>query len=320
MPLDNLGNRIPNVLVELAVEAERSFPTLLGQEPAAPLYPSTSFNAAHGHVAVDYARGLVFEGRYRTATGMAGDDHLIRVYDAATLETRREQTMAAIVGGRFGPGEVPGGRTATPAIMHAGVDGFLYVANANAFYRTPIWKVDADRLVAVDHYGPAAGTFDLGGTENGAGARMPRTLTTVEAGGRTFLAYATIFNPCVIVAADSMDYVWGADALGPLSPAAPALRWAINPTIVNVLNVPGARRGGEADLWCIQSSLGAAGPALDLYRISISAGALHLGAGVSAGIAVGPARASTSSPTSTRSAPGPSCCRRPGTRPMPPCC
>jgi hypothetical protein len=73
VPLDNLGNRIPNVLVELAVEAERSFPTLLGQEPAAPLYPSTGFNPAHNHIAVDYARGLVFEGRYRTATGMAGE-------------------------------------------------------------------------------------------------------------------------------------------------------------------------------------------------------------------------------------------------------
>jgi hypothetical protein len=103
VPLEVFGNRMPNVTVEIAADAVRSFPQVNSQPPASPLFASSPGGVAYAvewtcNVAIDYARGRIYEGR-RRSTGVENlaSNMLIRVYDLVTMATIAEYNWDGII-------------------------------------------------------------------------------------------------------------------------------------------------------------------------------------------------------------------------------
>ena len=150
VPLERFGNRMPNVTVELAGDAMRSFPQVATIPPATPLWPSSPSGRTYignwaCNVAIDYRRGRIYEGRVRTSTTGGGANEMIRVYDLVTMQTLAEHTLDRIFAPLFSFGAGPGPDSTGTGLMHLGVDGFLYVTGGGV-NRVPLWKIDPEPL------------------------------------------------------------------------------------------------------------------------------------------------------------------------------
>jgi hypothetical protein len=293
VPLDRFGGRMPNVTVELAAEIQRTFPEVTATPPATPLWDSQFSNRVYNfaaslnnNVAVDYARGRIYEGRRRT-TGAIGTpaDELIRVYDLLTMQTLGEfqydRVCAPLTGGT---GSLNG---LGCAILHVGADGFLYVAGGTATH-VPVVKVDPDRMAAVDFYGtsidggPTTFAGSLGAYLTAPVALYSFQVPRLAATPRTFLAGVGNFGGCVIIDADRMEYVWGDRSVS----VDPEGFFGVGALSVDhsVKVVPGAVTPSGTDVWVIRASGTVGTPEVYISRVRVTSGAANLGGGAAMGV------------------------------------
>lgn len=291
VPLEQFGNRMPNVTVEIVAEITQTFPQVNTTPPASPLYASIpSDRTYHSNWAinavVDYRRGRVYEGRKRSSggTGIAADE-LIRVYDLTTMETIREVRLDTIVSG-FLPG-VPDDDGVGTGLLHMGADGYLYAAGGSDI-RLALWKIDPDTWRAVGVFGPPEGGgsgFDddgrwLLGPMGMASFQVPR----LGLAPRNFVAVWGGYSGCVLIDADLMSYVWGGvdDATAP-SPIATGL--GISPLTYPCALVPGkVRDDGGVELWFIFGRDASSPLRVEITRIRVYSGAVALGGGAALGV------------------------------------
>ena len=294
MPLDRFGGRIPQVTVELAAEVTRSFPQISAIPPAEPLWDSQFSNRVYNfgaamtsNIAVDYARGRIYEGRRRT-TGAVGTpaDEMIRVYDLISMETigeyQYDRVCAPLTGGTGSLNGLGCG------LLHLGVDGFLYVVGGNSTH-TPVIKVNPDRMIAVDFFGTSinGGGFSFA-SSNGNYLTVPIQMTSFQtprlgATPRTFLAAVGNYGGCIIIDADHMEYVWGDTGISEEPEPFTGVGALYNVAQVRKL-VPGAIRENGTDLWVLESTGPAFGSTITVSKIRVTSGALDLTAGASMGV------------------------------------
>lgn len=294
VPLDRFGGRIPQVTVELAASVVRSFPQISAIPPATPLWDSQFSNRVYNfgaamasNVAVDYARGRIYEGRRRT-TGAVGSpaDEMIRVYDLITMETIAEfqydRVCAPLTGGTGSLNGLGCG------LLHLGVDGFLYAAGGTSTH-VPIIKINPDRMVAVSFYGASInGTGASFSGSSGAYMTVPIQLVSITVprlgdAPLTFLAGVGNYGACTIVAAKTMEYVWGDTSISVFPEPFPGPGALFNLAQIVKL-VTGAVTPEGSDVWVIRSTGPNPGAAISISRIRVDASALDLTAGVAMGI------------------------------------
>jgi hypothetical protein len=294
LPLEPFGGRIPNVTAEIVSSPTRVFPQVNSIPPASPLYASnpsskTYYNNWPTNVAVDYARGRIYEARTRTTgnTGI-GNDEMIRVYDLSSMETVGEYPMGDMVAHLFTFPDVPTNASVAAGIMHMGVDGFLYCAGGGN-NRVPLWKIDVDAWRGVGVFGNPNGlSFGFGSDQ--AILVQPMQIRTVQVTGsgapRTFVIVQGGYSATLTIDADTMDYVWGAGGTGPytVAPAIFGINLGIGPLVYPCLLIEGEQRSGESDLWFVWASNASSPLRLEVMRVTLTYGAADLGAGVAAGI------------------------------------
>jgi hypothetical protein len=293
VPLDRFGNRMPQVTVELASEITRTFPEVVGIAPASPLWPSQPSTKHYNgiltsNVAVDYARGRIYEGRTRTS-GTVGTpaDEMIRVYDLVTMETVGEYQYDRVVAPLLGLGAVASNNGLACALLHVGVDGFLYAAGGDSTH-VPIVKINPDRMAAVDFFGTSlAGAGTTFGGSSGAYLTVPIQLASFQVprlGGvpRTFLAGVGNLGGCTIIDADFMEYVWGDTSIA-IDPVPFAGVGALSNEHWIKL-VPGAVTTSGTDVWVISASLTAVAPEIFISKMRVASGAADLGLGAAMGL------------------------------------
>jgi hypothetical protein len=292
VPLTEFGNRMPQATVEIAAEITRTFPQVAAIAPTTPLFASDEsvrhYNPAlTSNVAVDYARGRIYEGRSRTtgATGTVADE-LIRVCDLVTMqavgEYRYDRVLAPIV-------PLSGSVTLnghSPAVLHVGADGFLYAAGGTSTH-VPIVKIDPDRMAAVDLFGGLDGEVPNLSSSLGAYVTVPIAITSLQcprlgATPVTYLACVGNFGAPVILNADRMEYVWGDTGIAIDPPPFSGVGAVANDS--NVKLVPGLITQTGTDLWVVRASLAVGAPTVQVSRLRITSGAADLGGGASMGI------------------------------------
>jgi hypothetical protein len=285
VPLDVFGNRVPNVVVELVGEITRSFPEVVATGPASPLFTSSPSSRHYNqllasNVAVDYARGRIYEGRAAAVVSSAADE-LIRVYDIATMETisehRYDQVLAPVMGGL------------TPTLEGAGLgqfamgaDGFLYVSGGSS-NRVPLFKIDPDSMVAVDWYGAsilgAGPSFGATDYLNCPTQIVSFQVLRLAATPRTFLAAIAASGGMVILDADFMEYVWG-DSNSVSPPPFGGTGELVNNQTAKL--VPGLQDIDGTDVWRVAWGTGPL--RIDISRVKVTSGALDLTAGAAMGV------------------------------------
>ena len=292
VPLERFGNRMPNVTVELAGDAARSFPQVGTIPPAAPLWPSSPSGRTYlgswaCNVAVDYRRGRIYEGRVRTSTSGGGANEMIRVYDLVTMQTLGEHTLDRILGPLFPFGTSPGPDSTGTGLMHLGVDGFLYITGGNA-NRVPLFKIDPDAMRGVGVFGnPLGDGFGFG--DNGTRLVNPMAITSLSvprlgARPRTFVIVQGSYSSTLTIDADRMEYVWGAGDVAIEPPPVP-IGLGIGPLTFPVILVPGRTRDdGGVELWYLRASELATPFRIDVARFRYYSGAASLGGGAAMGI------------------------------------
>lgn len=285
VPLEQFGNRMPQVSVEVAADATRSFPQVDATPPAVIEFPSTPSRATYNshlpvNVAVDFRRGRIYEGR----TGSPGD--LIRVYDLVTMRGIAEYRMSSIAAPVLRPGVAPSDLNATAAILHAGVDGYLYVASGTD-PRACLLKVDPDAMRAVGIFG--AQTGGLGLTSDQTALVIPRQIVSIQTPQlglppRTFVIVNCYRSACFTLDVNvdhAIKYVWGATTA--IEPPAPNNGFAFFDTARSVL-VPGQQRLDGTDLWWIWSPGAALPRKLMVWRVTYTSGAASVGPTSSVGV------------------------------------
>ena len=292
VPLERFGNRMPNVTVELAGDATRSFPQVATIPPAAPLWPSSPSGRTYignwaCNVAVDYRRGRIYEGRVRQGTGGGGANEMIRVYDLVTMQTLAEHTLDRIFAPLFPFGAVPVPDSTGTGLMHLGVDGFLYVTGGGV-NRVPLWKIDPDAMRGVGVFGnPFGDGFGFG--DNGTRLVNPMAITSLSvprqgAKPRTFVIVQGSYSATLTIDADRMEYVWGAGDVA-LEPPPVPIGLGISPLTFPVILVPGRTRDdGGVELWYLRASELATPFRIDVVRFRYYSGAAALAPGAAMGI------------------------------------
>ncbi len=292
VPLERFGNRMPNVTVELAGDAARSFPQVATVPPAAPLWPSSPSGRTYignwaCNVAVDYRRGRIYEGRVRTSTSGGGANEMIRVYDLVTMQTLGEHTLDRVLGPLFPFGTTPGPDSTGTGLMHLGVDGFLYITGSSA-NRVPLFKIDPDAMRGVGVFGnPLGDGFGFG--DNGTRLVNPMAITSMSvprlgARPRTFVIVQGSYSSTLTIDADRMEYVWGAGDVAIEPPPVP-IGLGISPLTFPVILVPGRTRDdGGVELWVLRASELATPFRIDVARFRYYSGAASLGGGAAMGI------------------------------------
>ena len=292
VPLERFGNRMPNVTVELAGDATRSFPQIATIQPAVPLWPSSPSGRTYignwaCNVAVDYRRGRIYEGRVRTSTSGGGANEMIRVYDLVTMQTLAEHTLDRILAPLFSFGAVPGPDSTGTGLMHLGVDGFLYVTGGGV-NRVPLWKIDPDAMRAVGVFGnPFGEGFGFG--DNGTRLVNPMAITSLSvprqgAKPRTFVIVQGTYSATLTIDADRMEYVWGAGDVAIEPPPVPT-NLGIGPLTFPILLIPGRTRDdGGVELWYLRASELATPFRIDVVRFRYYSGAASLAPGAAMGI------------------------------------
>jgi hypothetical protein len=288
LPLEKFGNRLPNVMVEMVGNATRGSVQVPTVAPVAPIYPSTpSANIWVGrfacNVAVDHARGRIYEGRSRTTgnTGI-GNDELIRVYDLSTMQTIGEYPMGDMVAHLFPLGVTPTTVGVAGALMHIGVDGFLYVCGGRApANRVPLWKINPDTWKAVAVYGNPQGYPSFGLGSDGY-LLQPMQIKSVEVprpGGvsKTFLIIQCAFHASLVLDAGTMSYVWG-NGGSSLSPPAVDLQLGYNVYEFPIQIVIGPTRDdGAVEFFILRGYSGPARILVARYRIYSTAAPVGAG-------------------------------------------
>lgn len=263
VPLDRFGNRTPNVTVELVADATRSFTQVAAVDPVSPIYTSTPSHRTYisswpTNVAVDHARGRIYEARSRTtgATGI-GNDELIRVYDLTSMQTIGEYPMGDMVRHLFPLGSSPTTNSVSAGLMHLGVDGYLYCTGGD-YNRVPLWKIDPDTWHAVGVFGnPAGDGFGFG--DNGTYLINPMQITSLTvprlgADPLTLVVVQGSYSTALTINADTMSYVWGAGDVA-LAPPVMPIGLGIGPLSYPVQLVRGMTRDdGAVELWCLRGS------------------------------------------------------------------
>jgi hypothetical protein len=291
VPLDRFGNRVPNVTVELVGQITRSFPQVASIPPAAPLFASSPSNRSYTgwptNVAIDYARGRIYEGRTRTAGYSTPADELIRVYDLVTMQTLGEYPLSTVLAPVFPLGLAPAASNTSAGLMHLGVDGFLYITGGTS-NRVPLFKIDPDAMLAVGVWGDLPGPgFGFGGDDlrliqpmQIVSISVPRLNTTP----RTFVVVQGAYSATQVIDADAMTYVWGANGVAIEPPIVP-INLGIGPLTYPVLLVPGRTRDdGGVEFWYLRGSEFSAPYRIDVTRFRIYSGAANLGGGAAMGI------------------------------------
>ena len=305
VPLESFGNRMPNVTVELVANATRSFPQVNSVAPASPLFASSPGGNAYANgfvsnVAVDYARGRIYEGRQRSS-GYAGlaTDLLLRVYDLVTMETIAEYSWDAIVRPeferRFGSGVAIDDGGCTPGILHVGEDGFLYAAGGSDI-RAGLIKIDPDAMRAVASFGPIEGDGFTSG-ETRTYLRLPLHISSVQVPRlgdtpRTYVVVGTQQVGAYTIDADEvpdMEYIWGSRQTTTGNPPFIENQNSIAPLFRAMNLVPGQRRqptdaNPGQDLWHVHVYEGP--EIVRIKRIEYTSGALNMGADNAMGIKV----------------------------------
>jgi hypothetical protein len=288
VPLDRFGNRIPQVVVELAAEVTQSFPQVAAVAPPTTLYtsvPSTRvyLNAFQSFpVAVDFARGRIYEGRSRVG-GLTNtpQDELIRVYDLTTMQGISEHRYDQVVEPLAGSGSLQGNGA---GVLHCGVDGFLYAAGGTST-QVPIFKINPDTMRAVDFFG--ASPIGAGPTFGNPGVNYlnaPYVLTSFQvlrpaAEPLTFLAGYGANSACYIINARTMEYVWG--HVGCVDPLPIAGQGALVTSGQSAKIVPGLQDFSGTDVWVIIAPFLTS---ITIHRVRVFAGALALTSTTSMGI------------------------------------
>jgi hypothetical protein len=290
LPLDRFGNRMPNVTVEFVSNTNRSFTQVATVDPDTPIWPSapaaTNYVAWGNNVAVDHARGRIYEGRSRTS-GLVGNanDTMIRVYDLTTMETIGEYPMGDMVAGLFPDGVTPTTASVGPGIMHMAADGYLYVTGGTTT-RVPLWKISPDTWTAVDVFGPPEGAGN-GWGDNGTRLIFPMQIKSFQVPRigmtpRTFVVVQGAYTTSLIIDADFMEYVWGAGDVAIEPPIVP-LNLSISPLAFPVQIVPGRLRDdGGVELFCLRAY--STPGRIEVARYRIYSGAVNLGGGTAMGI------------------------------------
>jgi hypothetical protein len=292
LPVEQFGNRTPNVTVEMASQTSTTAPQVLAAPPASPLFTSVPSNNTYrsnfaNNVAVDHARGRIYEGRERTSTAGGWADEMIRVYDLATMETLSEHLLSDIYAAVFS-GLPAGTSSSTGAgIMHLGVDGFLYVTGGG-FNRIALFKIDPDTMSAVGVFGnPNGDGFGFG--DNGTRLVIPYQITSIavprlDGTFRTLVIVQGAYSATLTIDGDQMEYIWGAGDVA-ISPPVVPTNLGIGGVTFPITLVPGRiRDDGGAELWYLRASELSGPPAVSVVRFRFYSGAADLGAGASMGI------------------------------------
>ncbi|WP_270933395.1 hypothetical protein [Falsiroseomonas oryzae] len=278
VPLDRFGNRMPNVTVEIAGTATRSFPEQPGQPPAAPLFASSPSDFFMGsgwsnRVAVDYRRGRLYEGRRRAGTFGGGADEMIRVYDLVTMRTIGEHRIDQVLGHVFPEGGPPDDSSTTASILHVGVDGFLYMTGGQTM-RVPLWKIDPDTMRGVAYFGPLQGSNPVFDSDDTIALFVPMQIASVavpqpDGSTRSLVIVQGGQAGAVTIDAAMMSYVWGGrDAVSP--PAIPGVHGIFHTDRLDVQLVPGDRRPDGADLWYLRGTGWDIDPRIEVIRLTYS--------------------------------------------------
>ena len=297
VPMATFGNRMPNVTVELVADSVRTFPQTNSQPPASPIFASSPGANAYqsdfsSNVAVDYARGRIYEGRRRTAGASLASDYLVRVYDLLTMQTLSEHNWRDVIQGLFAPDTVINDDGITPGILHVAEDGFLYAAGGGD-YHSALVKIDPDRMVAVGSFGPLEGAgFILSLRRTDLSSPIHITSVQVDRVGdtpRTYIIVGCQQAAAMTFDAEDMSYVWGS-LVTTGSPPAPNNALSISPQLRPMQLVPGQRRSPlEAnpgqDLWWIRS-VEAGSYTVTIQRIEYTSGLANLGADNAMGMKV----------------------------------
>jgi len=297
VPLAEFGNRMPNVTVEISANTTSTFPQVNSVAPAATLFTSSPSNLIYANlwpsaVAVDYARGRVYEGRKRTAGATSSADTLIRVYDLLTMQGIAEysvdQIVAPVMGGAGGP------PNAAPGVLHMGADGFLYMTGGGSNFggvRPPLWKIDPDSMRAVSWFGTRTGdSFFL--TDSETSLTNPLSITSFQvqrlgATPRTFVVVSSYRSAMYTVDADNttgapMAYVWG--RVGSISPPGISNGYSILPLAYEHAIVAGRQSEQGTDVYWVQSKYDLTPKRVEVVRHTYGAGAASLGGGAAMGI------------------------------------
>ncbi|WP_137179222.1 phage tail protein [Roseomonas sp. AR75] len=278
VPLDRFGNRMPNVTVELAGSAIRSFPEQPGQPPAVPFFesnPSDFFMGAgwSNRVAIDYRRGRLYEGRQRAGSAGGGADEMIRVYDLVTMQTIGEHRIDQVLGHFFPEGSAPNQSSTTAGILHVGVDGFLYMTGGQSM-RVPLWKIDPDTMRGVAYFGPLQGSNPVFDGDDTIALFVPMQIASVavpqpDGSTRPLVIVQGGQAGAVTIDAKTMSYVWGGrNATSP--PAIPGRHGIIQTDILDVQLVPGATGTAGADLWHLRGTGWNTDPRIEMIRLRYS--------------------------------------------------
>lgn len=288
LALDPFGQRLPNFRFEVASETVAAFPDVNSVPPAVPVYASNPSNKTYHlpwacNVAVDYARGRIYEGRSRASGGTgSANDELIRVYDLATMETIAEYPMGDMLAHLFPAGVAPTTFSVGAGLIHLGIDGYLYTCGGSS-NRVPLWKIDVDAWRGVGVFGPPEGaSFGLGG-DTGWVVYAPMQINSVRVGSRILVVVQGSWSATLTIDAETMDYVWGAGDAAVSPPIFP-INLGIGPITFPVLLIRGAERGDGSDLWYVRARDGTAPYRLEIGRVTYTAAAADLGSGVAAGI------------------------------------
>lgn len=297
VPLAEFGNRMPNVSVEISANTTASFPQVNSVAPASTLFASqpsnTLFNSIWASaVAVDYARGRVYEGRQRIGSVGGSSDTLIRVYDLVTMQGLAEYAVSDIVAPAM-VGEA-GAPNAGPGALHMGPDGFLYMVGGGSGFgavRGTLWKIDPDSMRAVSWFGTRTGDSFIGSNSD-TNLNIPLTLASFQVPRlgttpRTFVIVSQYQSAMYTIDADNttgapMTYVWGrADSVSP-----PGINngYSISPLGLQHVIVPGRQSEEGTDVYWVYGRYDDTPKRIDIVRHTYSSGAANLGGGAALGV------------------------------------
>ncbi|WP_342237168.1 phage tail protein [Inquilinus sp. OTU3971] len=236
LPLDNFGNRVPNITVEVSRQA--SVPKIYTTTTSLP-GGTTAYQ--RDELAVDWDRGYV----YMVDSDQDPRQAIIRRVRLWTMEEDRQISVFDITG-RANDG--------FPAGIVTGQNGDLYFAVTAGNIR-PIVCVDGQSLRVKGRFGDGVTypyldnqTFGFVGT-----VRMATTLVYGPTGVDEYVACGSLLGNIGVLKGGSLAYVWGAGQQ------------------VDEQQVNGLCGGMPGDIWVLGGALNAGSTVTGLYRIRITA-------------------------------------------------
>ena len=194
LPLEDYGNRIPNLTYEIAVESTEAF---LYQPLTLLTGGANQFtNADQGTLAIDYRRGF----GYITGSGGPGGDNGIRRFTLNNMVEDRQALCSAINAD---------GSTDGYKLLTCGPDGTLYALRGYA----GIWRIDPNTMKETTHF---PGSIFPGGTSDtqmSTPVWLATALTYTALGNKQFVICGSLFN-AIMVLTDRLEHVWHHDMPG----------------------------------------------------------------------------------------------------------